>query len=135
MVPTARSPPQLMAIMDTTLVLMDYTQEQIERIAEFASDAANLKPAGPEAWEWGRQAGDAIADTFTDEDWETLLNRLSPDRAARHITFRPARGPPAPPEPCQPRPQSRCGSVPVRHRIAFPSLSYGGDALHSPVRL
>ena len=89
MVPTARSPPQLMAIMDTTLVLMDYTQEQIERIAEFASDAANLKPAGPEAWEWGRQAGDAIADTFTDEDWETLLNRLSPDRAARHITFRP----------------------------------------------
>ena len=63
---------------DTTIVLMDYTQEQIERIAEFASDAANLKPAGPEAWEWGRQAGDAIADTFTDEDWETLLNRLSP---------------------------------------------------------
>ncbi len=31
----------------------------------------------------------AIADTFTEHDWKTLLNRLSPERAARQIARRP----------------------------------------------
>ena len=69
---------------------MSYTEEQIERIAEFASDPANLEPAGPEAWDNGRRMAKAIADTFTEHDWAALLNRLSTDRAARQIARRPA---------------------------------------------
>ena len=66
---------------------MDYTEEHI---AELASNPANLEPAGPEAWEYIRRMASAIADTFTENDWKTLLNRLSTDRAAREIAKRPA---------------------------------------------
>ena len=31
----------------------------------------------------------AIADTYTDEDWQRVLNRLTPPRAARKISGRP----------------------------------------------
>lgn len=68
---------------------MAYTEEQIERIAEFADNPANLEPTGPEAWDNGRRMARAIADTFTEHDWATLLNRLSTDRAARQIARRP----------------------------------------------
>ena len=68
---------------------MEYTDEQVERIAEFASDPANLKPAGSEAWDNAHRMARAIADTFTEQDWTTLLNGLSADRAARQIAQRP----------------------------------------------
>ena len=32
----------------------------------------------------------AIADTYTKEDWQRVLNRLTPQRAARKISGRPA---------------------------------------------
>ena len=69
---------------------MDYTEEQIERIAELASDPANLEPGDPEAWASAQRMAGAISDTFTDQDWTVLLNRLSADRAARQIARRPA---------------------------------------------
>ena len=68
---------------------MPYTEEEIERIAELGSDPNNWRPAGPEAWERGRRMADAIADSYTDEDWRTILNRLTPSRAAQHILSRP----------------------------------------------
>ena len=68
---------------------MAYTEEQIERIAEYASNPVNLEPAGPEAWEQARRMATAIADAFTESDWTILLNRLPADRAAREIADRP----------------------------------------------
>ncbi|MCY4369089.1 MAG: hypothetical protein OXF41_06625 [bacterium] len=69
---------------------MEYTEEQIERITEFASKPGNLEPAGPDARDNGRRMARAIADTFSEHDWATLLNRLSADRAAQQIAQRPA---------------------------------------------
>ena len=69
---------------------MGYTEEQIERIATLASNPANLAPADTDARENGQRMARAIADTFTDEDWTTLLNGLSAVRAARQISRRPA---------------------------------------------
>lgn len=68
---------------------MPYTEEEIERIAELGRDPNNWRPAGPEAWERGRRLADGIADSYTDEDWRTILNRLAPSRAAQHILSRP----------------------------------------------
>ena len=87
---TGHGPREPYELKSATLWLVDYTEEEIERLAEFASDPANLKPAGTEAWENGQRMARAIADTFTDKDWITLLNRLSADRAARQIARRPA---------------------------------------------
>ena len=68
---------------------MGYTEAQIERIAELAGNPANLEPAGPEAWDNCQRMARAIADTFTENEWATLLNRLATDRAARQIAQRP----------------------------------------------
>ncbi len=70
-------------------LLVDYTEEQIEYIAQLAGNPANLTPAGTEAWEQGRRMAEAIADAFSEQDWKELLNRLSPDRAAKQIGKRP----------------------------------------------
>ena len=68
---------------------MRYTDEEVERIAELGRDPSNWRPAGPEAWERGRRLADAISDSYTDEDWRTILNRLTPSRAAQYILSRP----------------------------------------------
>ena len=68
---------------------MPYTEEQIEHIATLASNPANLVPASTDERENGQRMARAMADTFTDEDWATLLNGLSVDRAARQISRRP----------------------------------------------
>ena len=66
-----------------------YTPEQIELIAEMGRDPKNWQLADQEAWELGKRMADAIADTYTDDDWHQLLNRLSPSRAAKQIASRP----------------------------------------------
>ena len=68
---------------------MGLTEEEDRRITELARDPNNWQPAGPEAWERGRRMADVIADTYTDEDWRTLLNTLTPPRAAQYISSRP----------------------------------------------
>ena len=70
--------------------LMRLTPEEDERITELARNPALWEPAGPDAWERGRRIAQAIADTYTDEDWRRVLNRLTPRRAAREISNRPA---------------------------------------------
>ena len=68
---------------------MPYSAEEIEHIAELGRDPNNWRPAGPEAWERGRRLADGIADSYADEDWRTILNRLTPSRAAQYILSRP----------------------------------------------
>ena len=66
------------------------TPEEDALITELARDPSKWVPAGPDAWEQGRRMAQAIADTYTDEDWRRVLNRLTPPRAARKISRRPA---------------------------------------------
>lgn len=67
---------------------MRYTEQEIERIAGAASPE-NLLPAPSEAREIARNIADAIADSYTEDDWRYVLNTLSPDRAAVSISSRP----------------------------------------------
>lgn len=69
---------------------MRLTPEQDKRISELAGDHALWELAGPDAWERGRRMAQAISNTYTDEDWRRVLNRLTPPRAARKISRRPA---------------------------------------------
>lgn len=69
---------------------MRLTPEDDERITELARNPALWEPAGPDAWERGRRMAQAIADTYTEEDWRRVLNRLDPRRAARKISRLPA---------------------------------------------
>ena len=66
-----------------------YTPEQVELIAETGRDPKNWQLADREAWELGKRMADAVADTYTDDDWRQLLNTLSPSRAAKQIASRP----------------------------------------------
>ena len=66
------------------------TPEEDALLTELAGDPSKWVPAGPEAWKQGRRMAQAIADTYTDEDWRRVLNRLAPPRAARQIARRPA---------------------------------------------
>ena len=66
------------------------TPEEDALITDLAHDPDKWVPAGPDAWERGRRMAQAIADTYTDEDWRRVLNRLTPSRAARQISRRPA---------------------------------------------
>lgn len=70
------------------LGIVRYTEQEIERISR-AARPENLLPAPPEAREMARQMADAIADSFTEDEWRTVLNTLSPDRAAMDISTRP----------------------------------------------
>ena len=74
----------------TILAGMQFTPEQDERITELARNPTLWEPAGADAWERGRRMAQAVADTYTDEDWRRVLNRLTPPRAARKISRRPA---------------------------------------------
>ncbi|MDE0120564.1 MAG: hypothetical protein OXS33_02390 [bacterium] len=67
---------------------MRYTEQEIERISGKAS-SENLLPAPPEAREIAKEIADAIADSYSEDDWRHVLNTLSPDRAARSISSRP----------------------------------------------
>ena len=67
---------------------MEYTDELIERIVDLASDPRNWRPSQPGDRELGREIADADADTYTDDDWRYLLNRLDPLRAAQTINDR-----------------------------------------------
>ena len=68
---------------------LPYAEKEVEHIAELDRDPNNWRPAGAEAWERGRLMAGAIADSYTDEDWRTILKRLGPSRAAQHILSRP----------------------------------------------
>ena len=67
---------------------MEYSEEIIGRISEKAN-VENLQPAPPGAQEQGRQIANAFFDTYTDQQWRSLLNRLYPDQAAAVISHRP----------------------------------------------
>ncbi len=69
-------------------VTVRYTEQEIERISGAASPD-NLLPAPPEARDIAREIADAIADSYTEDDWRHVLNTLSPDRAAMSISSRP----------------------------------------------
>ena len=60
----------------------------IRRISEVATPD-NLKSAPPGALEQGRQIANAYFDSYTDEEWRMLLNKLYPDQAAGVISHRP----------------------------------------------
>lgn len=68
---------------------MRWTPEKIEAICELGRDPNNWVPAGPEELEQARRIADAVADSYTDDDWRYFLNVLDPERAARQITSRP----------------------------------------------
>lgn len=70
--------------------MIGFTSEEDALITELARDPSRWEPAGPDAWERGRKIADAIADSYTDEDWRRILNRLTPRRAARDISHHPA---------------------------------------------
>ena len=70
------------------LNIVRYTEKEIERISG-AAKPGNLLPAPPEAREIARQIADAVADSYTEDDWRYVLNTLSPDRAAMDISSRP----------------------------------------------
>ena len=65
-----------------------YTEQEIEGVSRAASPE-NLRPAPAEAREIARGIADAIADSYTEDDWRHVLNTLSPDRAAMGISSRP----------------------------------------------
>lgn len=65
-----------------------YTEQEIELISR-AARPENLLPAPPDAWEMARKIADAIADSFTEDDWRYVLNTLSPDRSAFDLSTRP----------------------------------------------
>lgn len=67
---------------------MEYSAEMIGRMSEQAAPE-HLQPAPPGAQEQGRQIANAFFDTYTDEAWRRLLNRLYPDQAAGVISHRP----------------------------------------------
>lgn len=69
---------------------MRWTLEKIEAICELGRDPSNWVPAGPEDREQTRRIADAIADSYTDDDWRYFLNVLDPERAARQIISRPS---------------------------------------------
>lgn len=60
----------------------------IRRISE-AATPENLVPAHPGALEQGRQIANTYFDTYTEDDWRRLLNKLYPDQAAGVISHRP----------------------------------------------
>ena len=70
------------------MVAMEYSEEMIRRISEMATPE-NLQPAPPGALEQGREIANSYFDTYTDEEWRRLLNRLYPDQAAGVISHRP----------------------------------------------
>lgn len=70
------------------LEIVRYTEQVIERISG-AARPENLLPAPSEAREIARNIADAIADSYTEDDWRYVLNTLSPDRAAVSISSRP----------------------------------------------
>lgn len=71
------------------LNVVRYSEKEIERISRAASPG-NLLPAPPEAREIARQIADAVADSYTEDDWRHVLNTLSPERAAMDISSRPS---------------------------------------------
>ena len=70
------------------LFAMEYSEETIRQVSEMATPE-NLRPAPPGALEQGRQIANSFFDTYTDEDWKRLLNKLYPDQAAGVISHRP----------------------------------------------
>lgn len=73
----------------TIFGFVPFTEEETQRISEVATPDA-LVPAPPEASEVARRIADAGLDAYTKEDWQYVLNALRPDRAATHISSRPA---------------------------------------------
>lgn len=67
---------------------MQYDEDIIRRISQ-AATPETLVPAPPDASEQGRRIANAYFDTYTDEDWRRLLNKLHPDQAAGVISHRP----------------------------------------------
>ena len=67
---------------------MRYDEDIIRRISQAATPGA-LVPAAPGALEQGRQIANAYFDTYTDEDWRRLLEKLHADQAAGVISHRP----------------------------------------------
>ncbi len=70
------------------MIMMEYSEEMIGRISEKATPE-NLQAAPPGAREQGRHIANAFFDTYTDEEWRRLLNKLHPDQAAGVISHRP----------------------------------------------
>ena len=68
---------------------MRWTPDKIKAICELGRDPSNWVPAGPEELEQGQQIANALADSYTDDDWRYYLNVLDPERAARRIAIRP----------------------------------------------
>ncbi|MDE0121301.1 MAG: hypothetical protein OXS33_06160 [bacterium] len=68
---------------------MGFTEDDIRRLSKLGSDPQNWESADPDARDRGHRIAQAIADSYTDEDWKFLLNTLSPSQAAHQISHRP----------------------------------------------
>ena len=66
-----------------------HSAAQIRAIAALGRDPGNWEPAGKDAVEQATEMANALADTYTDEDWRHVLNTLSPTRTAHQIACRP----------------------------------------------